>query len=161
MNKIQKIKAAFITATVILSLTACEKSQASLDAPVIETGSDMEQAVKELDEYCAGHPVCIRLDSNEYPDKYSVGKVEFSDNGLVFYTGRTRKYFEDLDKESSLEDIVADIGSYGVKGSGIIYYVWKLNDGTEAHVVFDSKGKIAMIYIIGDDYSERIYKREY
>ena len=75
--------------------------------------------------------------------------------------GRTRKYFEDLDKESSLEDIVADIGSYGVKGSGIIYHVWKLNDGTEAHVVFDSKGKIAMIYIIGDDYSERIYKREY
>ena len=73
----------------------------------------------------------------------------------------TKDYFVNLDKESSLEDIVADIGPYGVQGSGIIYHVWKLDDGTEARVVFDSKGKIVMIYIVDDDYSERIYKREY
>ena len=73
----------------------------------------------------------------------------------------TRDYFDTLDKEKTLEEIVAEIGPYGVQGSGIIYHVWKLDDGTEAHVVFDSKGKITMIYIIGDDDSERIYKREY
>ena len=40
------------------------------------------------------------------------------------------------------KNIVTEIGPYSVQGSGIIYHVWKLDDGTEAHVVFDSKGKI-------------------
>ncbi len=118
MKKIQKISLALITVTIVLSLTACGKSQL-------------------------------------------VSENMVTDNGTGFAMNRTREYFENLDKDSSLEDIVADIGPYGVKGSGIIYHVWKLNDGTEAHVVFDSKGKIVMIYIIGDDNSERIYKREY
>ena len=91
----------------------------------------------------------------------AVSEDTVTDNGADFAMNRTREYFENLDKDSSLEDIVADIGPYGVKGSGIIYHVWKLNDGTEAQVVFDSKGRIVMIYILGDDYSERIYKREY
>ena len=228
MNKKQKITLALITAAVILSLSACGKSQSVSEDTAIETSPDMEQAIKALDSYCAGHPVCIRMDSTDYPeqnyiydftgdgfddvitgfqygsglvrdvivvydvanqvfytlgdekasyviksfddgcltveeyvypDKHYIGNVEFADNGLVFVMNRTREYFEKLDKDSSLEDIVADIGPYGVKGSGIIYYVWKLNDGTEAHVVFDSKGKIVMIYIMGEDYSDRIYKR--
>ena len=103
-------RTALITVIILLSLTACAKSQSVSDDP------DMKP---------------------------------------------TREYFENLDKDSSLEDIVADIGPYGVKGSGIIYHVWKLNDGAEAHVVFDSKDRIVMIYIVGDDQSERIYKREY
>jgi hypothetical protein len=73
----------------------------------------------------------------------------------------TREYFETLDKESSLEDIVADLGNYGIEGSGILYHVWHLDDGTEAKVVFDSEGRIVMIYIVSEDQSERIYKREY
>ena len=73
----------------------------------------------------------------------------------------TREYFENLDKESCLEDIVEDIGQYGVKGSGILYHVWQLDDGTEARVVFDSKGRIVMIYIGNENGSERIYKRQY
>ena len=66
-----------------------------------------------------------------------------------------------LDKESSLEDIVADLGNYDIEGSGILYHVWHLDDGTEAKVVFDSEGRIVMIYIVSEDQSERIYKREY
>ena len=73
----------------------------------------------------------------------------------------TREYFENLDKESKLDDIVAEVGNYGIKGSGILYHVWKLDDGTEADLVFDSKGRITMIYIIDGENSERIYKREY
>ena len=73
----------------------------------------------------------------------------------------SREYFENLDKESSLEDIVEDLGQYGVKGSGILYFVWHLEDGSEASVVFDSKGRIVMIYISGENGSERIYKRQY
>ena len=74
---------------------------------------------------------------------------------------RTREYFENLDKESSLNKIVEELGPCGYAGSGIIYHIWQLNDGTEARVTFDSKGKIAMIYIAGDDNNvERIYKRE-
>lgn len=73
----------------------------------------------------------------------------------------TRVYFENLDKESSLEQIVEDLGPYGISGSGILYHVWHLNDGTRAEVVFDSKGNIVRIYIIGDENSELIYEREY
>ncbi len=73
----------------------------------------------------------------------------------------SREYFENLDKESRLEDIVEDIGQYGVKGSGIIYHTWQLDDGSEASVVFDSKGRINMIYIQNENKSERIYKRLY
>lgn len=74
---------------------------------------------------------------------------------------RTREYFENLDKDSSLDKIVEDLGAYGIEGSGILYHVWMLNDGSEAKLVFDSKGKIARIYISGDEQSEVIYKREY
>ena len=73
----------------------------------------------------------------------------------------TRDYFENLDKESRLQDIVENAGNYSIEGSGILYYTWPLNDGSRAKVVFDSKGRIVMIYIAGENGSERIYKREY
>ena len=73
----------------------------------------------------------------------------------------TREYFEDLDKESSLQDIVEYAGNYGIEGSGILYFVWPLDDGSRVKVEFDSQGRIAMIYIVGENGSERIYEREY
>ena len=85
----------------------------------------------------------------------------FGNNNAENTKVATREYFENLDKESKLEDIVAEVGNYGIKGSGILYHVWKLDDGTEADLVFDSKGRITMIYIIDGENSERIYKREY
>ena len=75
---------------------------------------------------------------------------------------RTREYFDNLDKESSYDKIVEELGPCGFRGSGIIYNIWQLDDGTEARVVFDSEGKIVMIYIADEDNNvERIYKREY
>ena len=85
----------------------------------------------------------------------------FGNNNAENTKVATREYFENLDKESKLDDIVAEVGNYGIKGSGILYHVWKLDDGTEADLVFDSKGRITMIYIIDGENSERIYKREY
>ena len=73
----------------------------------------------------------------------------------------TREYFENLDKETRLEDIVEDLGPYGVKGSGILYHCWHLEDGSEARVIFDSQGRIAMIYINGENSSERISQRSH
>ena len=73
----------------------------------------------------------------------------------------SREYFENLDKGSRLEDIVEDIGQGGVKGSGIIFHTWHLEDGSEASVIFDSKGRIVLIYIVSRIRSERIYKRQY
>ena len=73
----------------------------------------------------------------------------------------TRDYFENLDKESRLQDIVENAGNYSIEGSGVLYHVWPLNDGSRAKIVFDSKGRIVMIYIVGENGSERIYKREY
>ena len=59
----------------------------------------------------------------------------------------TREYFENLDPETRLEDIVRDIGMFGIEGSGIWYFVWHLDDGSAAKVVFNSRGEIIMIYI--------------
>ena len=74
----------------------------------------------------------------------------------------TREYFETLDKDNTgLDQIVEDIGGYGIEGSGILYYVWNLKDGSKAKVVFDSNGKIVRIYIEEGYESELIYKREY
>ena len=42
----------------------------------------------------------------------------------------SREYFENLDKGSRLEDIVEDIGQDGVKGSGVIFHTWHLDDGS-------------------------------
>ena len=76
-------------------------------------------------------------------------------------SNRTREYFDNLDKETSYDKIVEDLGPCGFRGSGIIYNIWQLDDGTEARVVFDSEGKIVMIYIADEDNNvERIYKRE-
>lgn len=72
----------------------------------------------------------------------------------------SRNYFENLDKDSSLDDIVEQIGDCGYEGSGIIYHVWKLDDGSKAKLVFNSEGKIEFIYIVTDDFGERIYDRD-
>ena len=73
----------------------------------------------------------------------------------------SRAYFENLDRESSLQDIVKDAGNYGIEGSGILYFVWPLDDGSMAKIEFDSRGRIVMIYIAGENGNERIYEREY
>ena len=61
---------------------------------------------------------------------------------------------------ASLEKIVDQIGQYGIEGSGILYHVWSLDDGSKAKVVFNSTGKIEFIYIVTDDSSEMIYDRD-
>ena len=72
----------------------------------------------------------------------------------------SREFFENLDKDSSLDEIVDQIGGYGLEGSGIIYHVWVLDDGSKAELVFNSSGQIEFIYIVAEDHSERIYDRE-
>ena len=44
----------------------------------------------------------------------------------------TREYFENLDKESRLQDIAEAAGDYSIEGSGILYFVWQLDDGSRA-----------------------------
>ena len=73
----------------------------------------------------------------------------------------SREYFENLDKGSRLEDIAEDIGQGGVKGISVIFHTWQLDDGSEASVIFDSEGRISIIYIQKENRSERIYKRLY
>ena len=34
-----------------------------------ECGYDLEQAVKELDEYCGKYPTCLRMDSSKFPEQ--------------------------------------------------------------------------------------------
>ena len=72
----------------------------------------------------------------------------------------SRSDFENLDRDSSLQEIVDQFGKCGYEGSGIIYHVWMLDDGSKAELVFNSKGKIEFIYIVAEDHSERIYDRE-
>lgn len=70
----------------------------------------------------------------------------------------TREYFENLPKSYSLEQIESEIGPSARVGSGIIYFVWHLDDGTMAYVVFSSEA-IVRIYIVDGDKSELIYNK--
>ena len=72
----------------------------------------------------------------------------------------SRSDFENLDKDSSVEEIIKQFGNCGYEGSGILYHVWMLDDGSKAKLVFNSKGKIEFIYIVADDHSEMIYDRD-
>lgn len=56
---------------------------------------DMKQAAKELDEYCYGRPVCVRLDSAEYPEQNIVYDITGDGNddlitGLMYGSGIVR-----------------------------------------------------------------------
>lgn len=75
----------------------------------------------------------------------------------------TREYFENVDKNYCFDDIVEEIGEPNhIEGSGEIYYVWDLADGTEAYVLFSSCDKIERIHIIDSDKpDELLYKREH
>lgn len=76
----------------------------------------------------------------------------------------TREYFENVNRDYKIEDIVNEIGpSDGVRGSGIIYYYWNLEDGVEARIVFSSpENLIERITISYPDKSfEDIYNRKY
>ncbi len=72
----------------------------------------------------------------------------------------SRDFFEKLDRDSTLEEIIEQAGEYRLEGDGIVYFVWDLNDGSEAKIVFNSEGIIEFIYIVTDDYSERVYDRD-
>jgi hypothetical protein len=74
---------------------------------------------------------------------------------------RNCEYFINVDKEHTLEEIIADIGyGNGCQGSGIITHVWVLNDG-EAYIVFDSSDHVVSIILTDEenDTSECIYGR--
>ena len=70
----------------------------------------------------------------------------------------TREYFENVNKDYQLDQMVQEIGPAGVSGSGILYFSWKLEDGSVAYVVFSSYG-IERISIDSNDGSELIYNR--
>ena len=76
-------------------------------------------------------------------------------------SNRTRDCFENLDKESSFDKIVDELGPCNSVGTTTVFHIWQLSDGTEARVVFDSDGKISLIIIADEDNNaERIYQRE-
>ncbi len=62
-NRIKTIVIVIVLSVLMLALCACSSESAT------ETTLDMEQAVRELDEYCRGFPVCIRMDSVEHPEQ--------------------------------------------------------------------------------------------
>ena len=70
----------------------------------------------------------------------------------------TREYFENVNKDYQLEQMVQEIGPGGISGSGILYFSWKLEDGSTAYVVFSSYG-IERVSIDSEDGSELIYNR--
>ena len=92
----------------------------------------------------------------EYVPKYDSVKV-YDD-----FHERNREYFENVDRNHTLKEIFADIGyCSGIEGSGIIRYIWTLNDGTKASVIFDSSGHIEFISIWDEknQTAEQIYDR--
>lgn len=127
--------------------------------------SDVYEAYRK--EYTENHPYLFikDLESLVYrPFDYTVAEYVPKYESVKVYEDfheRNREYFVNVDKDHTYEEIIADIGNCnGVKGSGIITYIWTLNDGT-AHVIFDSSGHIEWITIQdkGKDTFELIYDR--
>ena len=108
---------------------------------------------------------CGGKTGQEYREENYTEEKTYDDNTDVaaessVWSLPSRSYFENLDRGSSLEEIVEEIGECGYEGSGIIYHVWSLDDGSKAKLVFNSDGQIEFIYIVTDGSSERIYDRE-
>lgn len=98
-------------------------------------------------------------DSTDNTEEY-----DDSDNQEDIISSVTRKYFENVDKDYRDDDIIEEIGAPShIEGSGIIYLVWDLTDGTEAYVCFSPRdNKIERIHIIAADGSdELLYKRQH
>lgn len=76
----------------------------------------------------------------------------------------TREYFENVNRDYKIEDIINEIGQPdGFRGSGIIYYYWNLEDDVEARIAFSTPDNlIERITISYPDKSfEEIYDRKY
>ena len=71
----------------------------------------------------------------------------------------TLEYFENAGEKSSIDDIVNEIGLYTKQGKDDLnYYIWKLEDGTNAKVyVTDTDEKICRIQIVKGDSEYTIY----
>ncbi|MCQ2517763.1 MAG: hypothetical protein MJ119_03290 [Lachnospiraceae bacterium] len=72
----------------------------------------------------------------------------------------SRDYFVNVDKSSSLDDVINSIGApYETTGSGIIKYYWYLEEGGTARVIFDQDGiEYVSIHNDGEE-SEVLYLR--
>ena len=64
-----KIISLVLAAAVLMSLTACDNEPAESSESATETTLDMEQAIRDLDEYIGGYGVAFRMSSDEYPEQ--------------------------------------------------------------------------------------------
>lgn len=65
----RKIISLVLAAAVLMSLTACDNAPAESSESATETTLDMEQAIRDLDEYIGGYGVAFRMSSDEYPEQ--------------------------------------------------------------------------------------------
>ena len=65
----RKIISLVLAAAVLMSLTACDNAPAESFESATETTLDMEQAIRDLDEYIGGYGVAFRMSSDEYPEQ--------------------------------------------------------------------------------------------
>ena len=146
--KKNKLKA-FAFGTMCLSLISCNRTDT-----MIETGHNLTE---DNALYIGG-----RLITNDGATitQYLMLSDEEPESTELSSSLPSRSYFENLDRDSSLDEIIEQIGNCGYEGSGIIYHVWALDDGSKAKLVFNSKGKIEFIYIATEDSSERIFDRD-
>lgn len=98
-----------------------------------------------------------------YDNKDKQNDVAISLTGEGIVTSLTREDFENINKEYRFDTIIEELGQpSSIEGSGIIYFVWNLTDGTKAYVCFSSDDKIERIEIITPGESnELLYKRQY
>lgn len=103
-------------------------------------------------------------ENNSEDSTNNVEEYDDKDNQEDIIMSVTREYFENVDKNYRNDDIIEEIGEPSrIKGSGVIYFVWDLTDGTEAYVCFSPRdNKIERIHIIAPDGSdELLYKRQH
>ena len=72
----------------------------------------------------------------------------------------SREYFEKLNKDYTIDNIIGEIGYYNDEyGHGITQYEWNLENGEKAILYFDGDRKLSLISIVADNSEKIIYDR--
>ena len=155
MNKFLNVVTFFI---VVIILTGCSNTadinseRFSIATQTSSNESNSSNSPKESEWASIATQVTpVESSSPNFPQESDCNSVET-------LLPATVEYFANVDKNSQPEKVVSEIGPCIMESSEIGLYVWSLDDGSEASVIFSDEG-IEEIIIDSEDSHLTLYVR--
>ena len=114
-----------------LQITSSYEPAYSTEDQTVFTFVDVNGYVNDyifIGEYLISRDIIYHIENPDVPDELMKGPE--SSVSLP-----SRSDFENLDRDAGVEDIIKEFGDCGREGSGIIFHVWNLDDGSKAKLV--------------------------